>query len=150
MVGAVTTGFAQETENEVSAEQEQKALELAQWSVNHSYRVYQAAASLNDLQAMKEALLDIVVEKDYLVQETAKLLQFKQQKVDIYINPHGEPLLYSDIVELVKDLTRSSTIKPSEQELRDDIKYYPNPVNSIVCIEGEVKQRKAGTENKTS
>jgi uncharacterized protein len=50
---------------------------------------------------------DFVVEKDYLVEETAKLLKFKgKEGIHIYINPHGEPLLYYDIVELIRDLKK--------------------------------------------
>jgi len=55
-------------------------------------------------------LVDYVVEKDYLVEELEKLVKFKGKKVNIYINPHGEPLLYSDIVELVKDLSSIENI----------------------------------------
>lgn len=55
--------------------------------------------------------LDFVVEKDYLVEETRKLLEFKGQPVHIYINPHGEPLLYADIVELVSDLSKLKYVK---------------------------------------
>lgn len=51
--------------------------------------------------------VDIVVEKDYLVQETRKLLEFKQAPVHVYINPHGEPTLYADLVELVRDLAKT-------------------------------------------
>ncbi|MDO8480587.1 MAG: radical SAM protein, partial [Nanoarchaeota archaeon] len=51
--------------------------------------------------------IDIVVEKDYLVQETRKLLEFKQSPVHIYLNPHGEPTLYADLVELVRDLSKT-------------------------------------------
>jgi hypothetical protein len=54
---------------------------------------------------------DIVVEKDYLIQETKKLLEFKKQPVHIYINPHGEPLLYADIVPLVKELSNVDYVK---------------------------------------
>jgi uncharacterized protein len=50
---------------------------------------------------------DFIVEKDYLVEETTKLLKYKDKEgIHIYINPHGEPLLYYDIVELVKDLKK--------------------------------------------
>ncbi|MDH5381253.1 MAG: hypothetical protein OEW75_10400 [Cyclobacteriaceae bacterium] len=34
----------------------------AQWSINHSYRVYQIALGLNDMDAAKGALLEILVE----------------------------------------------------------------------------------------
>lgn len=55
--------------------------------------------------------LDIVIEKNYLVQETKKVLEFKKQPVHIYINPHGEPLLYADIVDLVKELSKIEYVK---------------------------------------
>lgn len=55
--------------------------------------------------------LDIVIEKDYLVEETKKLLEYKDADVNIYINPHGEPLLYADIVELVRDLSNIKQVK---------------------------------------
>jgi uncharacterized protein len=55
--------------------------------------------------------LDIVVEKDYIIQETKKLLEFKKHPVNIYINPHGEPLLYSEIIELVNDLKKLAYVK---------------------------------------
>lgn len=49
------TLFAQEN-------QEQKPLSTGQWSVNHYYKVYQVARNLEDLEAAKNALLDILVE----------------------------------------------------------------------------------------
>ncbi|MBU0461104.1 MAG: radical SAM protein [Nanoarchaeota archaeon] len=59
-------------------------------------------------------VFDYVVEKDYLVDETRKLVEFKRKKdnikLNIYINPHGEPLLYADIVELVHDLRQINGI----------------------------------------
>ncbi len=50
---------------------------------------------------------DVIVERDYLVNETQKLLAYKNCKnMHLYINVHGEPLLYSEIVLLVEDLKR--------------------------------------------
>jgi hypothetical protein len=58
-------------------------------------------------------LFDFVVEDDYLVQETKKVIEYKQQdtdgrasesKIDVFINTHGEPLLYSNMVQLVAGL----------------------------------------------
>lgn len=55
---------------------------------------------------------DFVVEREYLIEETKKLLQFKKKEgMHIYINVHGEPLLYYDIVNLVKDLKAILYIK---------------------------------------
>ncbi len=55
--------------------------------------------------------LDIVIEKDYLVSEIKKLLDFKGSAVHIYINPQGEPLLYAEIVDLVRDLSSLEHVK---------------------------------------
>jgi uncharacterized Fe-S cluster-containing radical SAM superfamily enzyme len=39
-----------------------------------------------------------------------KILDIKQNKVNIYFNPHGEPLLYSDIEKIIKKLRSNSKI----------------------------------------
>ncbi len=45
-----------------------------------------------------------VAEADYLVRETEALAGRKTGPVHIYINPHGEPLLYADLERLIKGL----------------------------------------------
>jgi uncharacterized protein len=47
---------------------------------------------------------DFVVEEAYLVEECSKLVALKGVKCQAVINTHGECLLYSPIVDLVKDL----------------------------------------------
>lgn len=47
---------------------------------------------------------DYVIEVEYLLDELRKLVGFKNEPVTVYINPHGEPLLYADIVELVRGI----------------------------------------------
>ncbi|MBI5003142.1 radical SAM protein [Candidatus Woesearchaeota archaeon] len=55
---------------------------------------------------------DFFVEREYLVEETKKLLDFKKcSNIHIYINVHGEPLLYPEIVELVADLKAIEWVK---------------------------------------
>ena len=54
--------------------------------------------------------MDFVIEKDYLVEETKKLIEFKNKKIDIYINPQGEPLLYADLIPLIKGLSKINNI----------------------------------------
>ncbi|NQU78402.1 radical SAM protein [Candidatus Woesearchaeota archaeon] len=61
---------------------------------------------------------DFVVEADYLVDETRRLVEFKQKNknnenddIDVFINPHGEPLLYAGIIDLVKGLRSINHIK---------------------------------------
>lgn len=57
---------------------------------------------------------DIVVEKDYLVSELQKLLDYKGDvKIDVYINTHGEPTLYADLAGLIagiRSLRQAETI----------------------------------------
>ncbi|MFC1741174.1 radical SAM protein [Nanoarchaeota archaeon] len=52
-------------------------------------------------------LVDFVVETDYLVSETRKLVDYKCAggcKIDVFINTHGEPLLYAGMIDLVRGL----------------------------------------------
>ena len=53
---------------------------------------------------------EFLVEKDYLISELRKLLEYKRTSCDIYINPHGEPLLYPKIVELIYSLKTISYV----------------------------------------
>lgn len=58
----------------------------------------------------KEA--DYVVEDDYIAEELKKLLNFKGHKdMKIFINPHGEPLLYANIVPLVEKISGLKQVK---------------------------------------
>jgi uncharacterized Fe-S cluster-containing radical SAM superfamily enzyme len=47
---------------------------------------------------------DFLVEKDYLIHELKEVLEYKKTDCSIYINPHGEPLLYPDIAGLVRQI----------------------------------------------
>lgn len=57
---------------------------------------------------------DFVVEEEYLVEELRKILDYKsadESCIEVFINPHGEPLLYADIVKLVKDIKAIRQVK---------------------------------------
>ena len=55
---------------------------------------------------------DFIIEKDFLVQELKKLIKTKNcNQLEIYINPHGEPLLYKPLIELVKDISKIKEVK---------------------------------------
>jgi len=61
---------------------------------------------------------DYVVEKDYLVNEFRKLVEFKTQRasdvnIDAHINAQGEPTLYADMIELVRDIMSIKGVKTS-------------------------------------
>jgi len=47
--------------------------------------------------------IDIVVEKDYLLEELKKIIAFKSCKVEVHIGVHGEPLVYPKLVEFISD-----------------------------------------------
>lgn len=59
---------------------------------------------------------DIVIEKDYLVQETNKLIAYKTEnaktntKIDLALNCHGDITIYQDLVGLVKDLRQNPNV----------------------------------------
>src|SRR3989339_937830 len=57
---------------------------------------------------------DFVVEKDYLVNEFRKIVEFKaSSNIDAHINAQGEPTLYADMVELVRDIMSIPGVKTS-------------------------------------
>ena len=61
---------------------------------------------------------DFVVEKDYLVDEFRKIVEFKAQYsknagIDAHINAQGEPTLYADMVELVRGIMSIKRVKTS-------------------------------------
>lgn len=58
--------------------------------------------------------VDFVVEKDYLVQEFRKIVEFKESNnIDAHINAQGEPTLYADMAELVRDIMSVKGVKRS-------------------------------------
>ncbi|PIZ50936.1 hypothetical protein COY27_05305 [Candidatus Woesearchaeota archaeon CG_4_10_14_0_2_um_filter_33_13] len=54
--------------------------------------------------------VDFVVEKDYLIQELQELLNFVEEPVEVHIGVQGEPFLYADLVDLIKDLQNNKQI----------------------------------------
>ena len=49
---------------------------------------------------------ELIIDKDYLVSETSRLVEFKDcSSVHLTINAHGEPLTYKPMPELVRDLS---------------------------------------------
>ncbi len=50
---------------------------------------------------------DFIVECEYLVEELEKILDYKAyQGIDVYLNPHGEPLIYPRIELLVEKISK--------------------------------------------
>lgn len=58
--------------------------------------------------------MDFVVEKDYIVSEFRKIVEFKKSNnIDAHINAQGEPTLYADMVELVRGIMSIKGVKKS-------------------------------------
>jgi len=56
--------------------------------------------------------MDFVVEKDYIIRELKALVDYKgEDYIDAHINAQGEPMLYADMVELVRDIAKIPQIK---------------------------------------
>jgi len=49
---------------------------------------------------------DYFVEKDYLVSELRKLVEYKKTEIEAHINPQGEPLLYKPLPDLIHDISK--------------------------------------------
>jgi len=55
---------------------------------------------------------DFVIEEEYLAEEFRKLVEFKDvDGIDAHIASQGEPLLYSPLVDLVKDISKINQVK---------------------------------------
>ncbi len=56
--------------------------------------------------------IDYLVEPDYLISETKKVVDLKEtDSIEINIGPQGEPLLYPDILQLIKGLRKIDKVK---------------------------------------
>ena len=53
---------------------------------------------------------DFVVEKDYMVEELQKLIEFVAEPVEVHIGVQGEPFLYMDMEELIKDIQQMKQV----------------------------------------
>ncbi len=56
--------------------------------------------------------VDFVIEKDYMVEEFRKLVEFKDvDNIEAHIASQGEPLLYAPLTGLIRDLSKSKQVK---------------------------------------
>lgn len=62
-------------------------------------------------EGLESRKTDFVVEKDYLVEELKKLVEFIDEPVEVHIGVQGEPLLYADIEELISDLQKMEKVQ---------------------------------------
>jgi len=62
-------------------------------------------------EGQKSEKVDYVIEKDYLIEELQKLIDFVAEPVEVHIGVQGEPFLYADLMELIEDLQNNKQIK---------------------------------------
>jgi len=62
--------------------------------------------------AQEKRSVDFIVEKDYLIEEFKKLAKHKNlDTIEAHIGGQGEPLLYGDIIELIRGLSKIPEVK---------------------------------------
>src|SRR3989338_801444 len=54
---------------------------------------------------------DFVVEKEYMVEELQKLIDFVNESVEIHIGVQGEPFLYADMENLIEDIQKMELVQ---------------------------------------
>ncbi|MBC8494863.1 radical SAM protein [archaeon] len=64
-----------------------------------------------DAGTSSSKIADFVVEEEFLVEEFRKIAALKENPVEASINPQGEPLMYSRIIDLVAGLKASEGVK---------------------------------------
>tara|TARA_Y100000310_G_scaffold342065_1_gene443580 strand:+ start:279 stop:1487 length:1209 start_codon:yes stop_codon:yes gene_type:complete len=68
--------------------------------------------SVDEGRKSKTRLVDFVIERDYLVAELRKVVDFKAtDSLEIHIAGQSEPLLYNDVLLLIKDISQIKAIK---------------------------------------
>lgn len=76
--------------------------------------------------------IDFVVEKDYLIEELKKVIDFKNiDNIEVHINAQGEPLLYADIIDLIKDI---KTLKKQSFLGRRKNKVFSSEIKNVKTI----------------
>ena len=101
---------------------------------------------------------DFVVEKDYLLEELQKIIDFVNEPVEIHIGVQGEPFLYDDIYNLIADLQKMELVhtisidtngtfltKSKIDELSVNDKLQLNL--SLDAIDPEIARKMAGVKN---
>lgn len=64
-----------------------------------------------DAGKSSKKIVEFVVEEKYLVDEFKKIAFIKKEPLEASINPQGEPLMYTKIVDLVRDLKAVKNVK---------------------------------------
>jgi len=61
-------------------------------------------------EGLNSCKVDYVVEKDYLIEELQKLLDFAGEPMEVHVGVQGEPFLYADLLELLTELNENKQI----------------------------------------
>jgi len=106
-------------------------------------------------EGLQSKKVDFLIEKDYLLQELDKLLQFINHPIEAHIGVNGEPFLYGDLIPLIADLNSHSQIHTVSldtngtlltKNIIDQLSNYPKlRLNlSLHALNPEIAQKVAG------
>lgn len=76
---------------------------------------------------------EFIVEKDYLIEELKKVIEFKQTDIEVHIASQGEPLFYASLIDLIKDISTIKRVKTISMDTNGTIlsnKYIDELVNA--------------------
>jgi len=101
---------------------------------------------------------DFVVEKDYLVEELQKLIDFIAEPVEVHIGVQGEPFMYADIENLFADLEAIEKVHTisidtngsllNEEKIDRLSKFKKLQLNlSLDALDPDVAKKMAGTKS---
>lgn len=101
---------------------------------------------------------DFVIEKDYLIEELQKLIDFVNEPVEIHIGVQGEPFLYADMENIIEDLQKMPLVHTisidtngtllSKEKIDRLAKSTKLQLNlSLDAIDQEAAKKIAGTKN---
>ncbi len=101
---------------------------------------------------------DFVVEKDYLVEELQKLIDFVAEPVEVHIGVQGEPFMYADIENLFADLEAMKRVHTISIDTNGSLlnkekidrlsKFKKLQLNlSLDAIDQEIAKKMAGTKS---
>ena len=101
---------------------------------------------------------DFVVEKDYLIEELQKLIEFVDEPVEVHIGVQGEPFMYADIENLFADLEAMENVHTISIDTNGSLlnkekidrlsKFTKLQLNlSLDAIDPEIAKKMAGTKS---
>ncbi len=109
-------------------------------------------------EGLSSTKTDFVVEKDYLIEELQKLIEFVDESVEVHIGVQGEPFMYADLENLFADLEAMKRVHTISIDTNGSLlnkekidrlsKFTKLQLNlSLDAIDPEIARKMAGTKS---